>query len=569
MSMSTNSSSSSSTPTFLETPENSIIDQISATAAGLAGQMVNWANSVFAQTSQITNQAVGNFFNVSQQMMGLSNNLTGQYNNLFAPENAQLVADANSYASPSRVAVDMGQAGATQAQAGDQALKNSEEALRSFGINPSDGRYAALDKAAAVQNAANIAGAQNTQRNATEQIGRNLRSEAVQVGAQLPAAIANINNTAIQANTGASNASLANANTGANLMRVPNDFLRTAMDVKLPPTGQNSKSQSNGFSSSPSQSGGSRPSGGGGPGGSGGGNPFGPSGPAWMPQHNPGAGGSQSGGGGGRQFQPGSQIMKLNPGQQQPGAQGYDADPFGGYQTGTEYIGSGFTDPFQDYGGGGDYFGNSYGQDWGNGNTFDQGPETQSYTGDGFYGGDTSNGGGSDMSGWGAYNYDPSANQATDWGYNPYGSGSYDSFSGDNSGYDPSVFDGGSASDFGGGTSAFQDYGGGGNSFGQDYSQPDYGNYTAPSEDYDMGGAYAAGGPIPPQASPSGGRRVDDIPAQGPGGQPLRMNANEFVIPQDVALWKGQEFFQNLIDQSRKKRVTASAQPKPMQQPMR
>jgi hypothetical protein len=48
--------------------------------------------------------------------------------------------------------------------------------------------------------------------------GQRLRSEAVQVGATLPAAIANVNNTAIQANTGASNASLANANTGRNLI---------------------------------------------------------------------------------------------------------------------------------------------------------------------------------------------------------------------------------------------------------------------------------------------------------------------------------------------------------------
>jgi len=564
MSFSTNSSSSSSTPTFLETPENSIIDQISSTAQGLAGQMLNWANGVFAQTSQVTNQAVGNFFAVSQKMMGLSNNLTDQYNNLFAPENAQLVADANSYASPARMAVDMGQAGATQAQAGDQALKNSEEALRSYGINPADGRYAALDKAAAVQNAANIAGAENTQRNADIATGQRLRSEAVQVGAQLPAAIANVNNTALQANTGASNASLANANTGRNLMSLPNDFLKTAMDVKLPPTGQNSQSSSNGFSSSPSRDsggGGSR-SGGGGPGG-GSGSLFGPSGPAWMPQHNPNAGNSQ-GGSGGRTYNvgPGSHVMQLDkPGPNQPDAQTLGSD--GNWPDGTTF-GQGsfqpdFTDPFQDYGSGTDYgagaFGNSYGQDWGNGNTFDSG-STGTFTGDQVdnFGGQTDFGGGSDMSGFGAYNYDPSANQASGWGNG-------DAFSGDNSGYDPSVFSGG-GSDFS--APAFQDYGGGANTFGQDYSTPDYGSYTPPSDDYDMGGAYAAGGPIPASASPSRGARVDDIPAQGPGGRPLRMNANEFVIPQDVALWKGQEFFQNLIDQSRKKRMGASAQPKQM-----
>src|SRR6266404_2163659 len=175
-------------------------------------------------SSQVTDQAVGNFFNVSQQMAGLSNKMTDQYNNITAPDYQSLHDEAASYASPSRMAVDMGQAGATQAQAGDQAIHNAEEGLKSYGINPADGRYAALDKAAAVQNAANVAGAENTQRNADIATGQRLRSEAVQVGAQLPAAIANVNNTGIQANTGASNATLANANTGKNLMGLPNDF---------------------------------------------------------------------------------------------------------------------------------------------------------------------------------------------------------------------------------------------------------------------------------------------------------------------------------------------------------
>src|SRR5258708_4931200 len=234
---SSNSSQSTSSSQPVQTPENAIIDQLSAYAQGLAGQMYNWAQNTFAQTSNITNQAVSNFFNTSQQMSGMSSRLADQYNNLFAPENAQLVADANSYASPQRMAVDMGQAGATQAQAGQQALSNSEEQLRSFGIDPSSGRYAALDKAAAVQNAANIAGAENTQRNADIATGQKLRSEAVQVGSTLPAAIANVNNTAIQANTGATNATLANANTGANLMSLPDKYLQTAMGVKLPFSG--------------------------------------------------------------------------------------------------------------------------------------------------------------------------------------------------------------------------------------------------------------------------------------------------------------------------------------------
>src|SRR5437588_742263 len=97
-SISSNQSTNESTsvPSVMETPENGIIDAISGVASGLAGQMVNWANSVFTKTSQITDQAVGNFFNVSQQMQGLSNNLTDQYNNVFAPQNRSLAQEADS-----------------------------------------------------------------------------------------------------------------------------------------------------------------------------------------------------------------------------------------------------------------------------------------------------------------------------------------------------------------------------------------------------------------------------------------------------------------------------------------
>jgi hypothetical protein len=557
MSMSVNSSNSNSTSQTspVETPENAIIDQISSVASGLANQMYSWAQGVFQQTSQITNQAVGNFFNVSQQMLGLSNTLTGQYNNLFAPENAQLVADANSYASPQRMAVDMGQAGATQAQAGDQALKNSEQQLQSYGIDPSSGRYAALDKAAAVQNAANVAGAENTQRNADIATGQKLRSEAVQVGATLPAAIANVNNTAIQANTGATNATLANANTGANLMSLPDKYLQTAMGVKLPFSGNNSQSQSHGSgsSSSPDKSGG---------GGGGGGNP-GPgnnagnaaSTPAWMPQHGGGGveGGASASRGG---SQPNSLqisnydksgLQNMGNGSDQ-GAGGWPSnDALGGFyanpDAGLYGLPGNGPDAFAgDYGSGTDQgagaFGNSYGQDWGNGNTYNP-TGTPDQTFGGGVGSDWTGGGGTDQSGLGAYNYDQSANQATGWG-DYTGSTNSDPFSGDNSGYDPSNTDWGSGS-------------------GVDMSS--YG---------DTG--FAAGGPVPAAMSPSGGQRVDDVQAQGPRGQHMNLNAHEFVIPQDVALWKGQEFFQNLIDQSRKKRVMAPAKPQqtaPQQNMMR
>lgn len=535
-STSSGSSFSNSEPTFLETPENALINQLSGVAAGLAQQMNQWAQAQFAKTSQVTDQTVGNFFQVSQKMLGFSNKLTDQYNNLFAPENAQLVADANSYASPERMSVNMGMAGGTQAQAGEAALRNSERDLLSYGIDPSSGRYAALDKAGEVQNAANIAGAENMQRNQDIATGQRLRSEAVQVGAQLPAAIANTANTAIQANTGASNASLANANTGANMNRLANEYMKTAMDIKLPPTGQRSTggSQQSSNSSSPNSPG-NDGSGGrsrGDPGSGGGGYGGGSGGPAWMPQHGVNGSGGYRGSNETSRGNPSAGIRQI---QQQPDSAGYDmggaGDPsmfdylnseygFGNISGGQGTIGGQQYDPFQ-YGGSDPFSNSDFGQ------TYNYGGPDQSF-----------NNIGTDYNdmGLGNLSYDPSANAVDPgWGqtYN-----------------DVPTWDSGSSGG-GGGQSydAYNNYGGGGNSFGADYG--------AGPDPYSSDNYYAGGGQIvPPQASPSGGAQQDDVRAN--------VGVGEFIVPEDVARWKGAEFFHNLIAKSRKTRATSSVGGKPM-----
>lgn len=74
----------------------------------------------------------------------------------------------------------------------------------------------------------------------------------------------------------------------------------------------------------------------------------------------------------------------------------------------------------------------------------------------------------------------------------------------------------------------------------------------------------AVPGAVPVEASPTGGRAIDDVPA--------RLTPGEFVVPNDVTKWKGEEFFQKLITQSRKDKMSnAPAQPQavavPMQRP--
>jgi hypothetical protein len=59
------------------------------------------------------------------------------------------------------------------------------------------------------------------------------------------------------------------------------------------------------------------------------------------------------------------------------------------------------------------------------------------------------------------------------------------------------------------------------------------------------------GGFVSNNLSPSDGAQTDDVDA--------RLNAGEFVVPRDVAQWKGQEYFYKLMAQARKDRATAGS----------
>lgn len=80
---------------------------------------------------------------------------------------------------------------------------------------------------------------------------------------------------------------------------------------------------------------------------------------------------------------------------------------------------------------------------------------------------------------------------------------------------------------------------------------------------YAGGGAVDAsnGSYVPPSMSPSGGAVTDDVPGQTNQGLPIKVNAGEFIMPKDVVAWKGQEFFQKLIDKSREAKGEATAKP--------
>lgn len=94
-----------------------------------------------------------------------------------------------------------------------------------------------------------------------------------------------------------------------------------------------------------------------------------------------------------------------------------------------------------------------------------------------------------------------------------------------------------------------------GSKFGNFFNNSGTGNYAnaaVPTGLIKTAGV-AEGGTIPEHASPTSGAAIDDVPA--------RLTVGEFVIPKDTLQWKGEEFFQKLIAQSRKAKDEAIAKP--------
>lgn len=123
-----------------------------------------------------------------------------------------MIRDARTYASPARIKQEMGQAQARVMQGAEAGRQSAERDLQGYGIDPSSGRYAALDKASRVATGAAAAGAGNQQRMATEAAG----------GAML--------------NQGLS-ASMQNMQTGYGAAGAANQLLGTGMSLKYSPLG--------------------------------------------------------------------------------------------------------------------------------------------------------------------------------------------------------------------------------------------------------------------------------------------------------------------------------------------
>jgi hypothetical protein len=110
-----------------------------------------------------------------------------RYENVFLPMQDKYIAEANAYDTPERREQEAGRASVDIQRQAEAARSNSDQRLRSMGLDPSQMRSATLLDTQSVALAAQQAGAANAARQGVEDRGRAMRADALNVGAGLPA----------------------------------------------------------------------------------------------------------------------------------------------------------------------------------------------------------------------------------------------------------------------------------------------------------------------------------------------------------------------------------------------
>lgn len=204
-------------------------------AYSLGSQQLQWAKDEFNQEQPLVNEAEQTQIDLatqqeaaSQQEQQFANEQQGQYEQTYAPLEQTFVNQAENWASPANTALVQGQAENNVAETSNQQLAASQEALRSYGINPSSPKYAGLTIGAnaiagAGEAAAGTTAAQNLQ---LQQLG--LESQAINTGRGLvnsAGSLAGVGTSAAGtgagAAAGAAGSAQANLQTGSNAMSAP------------------------------------------------------------------------------------------------------------------------------------------------------------------------------------------------------------------------------------------------------------------------------------------------------------------------------------------------------------
>lgn len=204
-------------------------------------QQLDWAKSVWNQEQPLIDQAEQAQINVSnadlvslKDQQAFANEQEAIYNQYYAPLEEQFVGQAENWASPSNTALVTGQARAGVSSAVQQGLNTAKEQLQAYGVRPNDPRYAGLYIGANTMGAAAEAGAGTTaaQNLKLQQLG--LEEGAINTGRGVAGSTSTMTNAAtgagqgsVQGASGAAGTAQSNLSTGSSAMTAPVNWFNT------------------------------------------------------------------------------------------------------------------------------------------------------------------------------------------------------------------------------------------------------------------------------------------------------------------------------------------------------
>jgi hypothetical protein len=184
----------------------------------LATRQQDWAEQVYNENKDVSDIVIEKALGQLDQQTADAQRARERYQSLFEPLEEQLAQDAQDYASPERMEQEAGKAEADVAAQMEQARNTAAQNLEQYGVDPSQVRQGGLDLGTRIAEAAAQSSAGNQARTQTENIGRALRSEAINVGRGYPGQIQASLSGAGQSGNQAANTGLATTASGAQTM---------------------------------------------------------------------------------------------------------------------------------------------------------------------------------------------------------------------------------------------------------------------------------------------------------------------------------------------------------------
>lgn len=194
-----------------------------------AREQLAWAREQDTLNRSLLDRVLGSQEEVQSDTLENAKKDRERYEQVYQPIEDNLVQEFQSYDSPERRQEERGRAMADVNTSFDAARRNALQRLESYGVDPSQTRNSALDIGVRTQQAAAQAGAATAADRATEQTGRALRAEAINIGKGLPSNVAASYGQSLQAG----NSMVGNANqttsTSGNAAQGANSFLNTSI----------------------------------------------------------------------------------------------------------------------------------------------------------------------------------------------------------------------------------------------------------------------------------------------------------------------------------------------------